>query len=427
MKENFRRLLTTFEALSDLGPALTSDRDFRETAPLMLGSLLNAVDAREGVLFRFVDKPAMLSSLAARGFASLPDPAVLPLLPKHVHTLARMSSPRVLGEDWTEYLSSNGNFAPQLLKCIVPLRVGARLVGMVGLGQRGENSGYTMEDMEGLSLMSHYLALGVHNYALSETLAQRVSENLRLMATVHSFYDTTLEAFAAAIDVKHVNIHGHSLRVGRYAAGIGEALGLDHNEVAGLRAAGYLHDVGKVAVDKALFGKPDKLSDAEFREMADHTVVGHQIVHGIQFPWPKVADVVRWHHERSDGTGYPDRLHLDEMTESVRIMAVSDTFDAMTSDRPYRRGMSVGEALAELVKLTPSKFDANAVQALLIQIRRDSVTALNPRPRNGEGVVMPPARPRFLDERLRSIAPPDIDYLAGILNHKVTGGRVYSA
>src|SRR5438046_8784090 len=140
-----------------------------------------------------------------------------------------------------------------------------------------------------------------------------MSEKVKLLASLHGFYDNALEAFATAIDVKHVNIHGHSLRVGRYAAAIGDAMGMDPNEVASLRSAGYLHDIGKVAVDRRLFGKTSALDPDEFREMADHTVVGHQIVSGVEFPWPRVPEIVRWHHERGAGTGYADRLMMVEM------------------------------------------------------------------------------------------------------------------
>jgi hypothetical protein len=98
-KQNFRRLLLTFEALSDLAPALTSDQEFTETAPMMLGSLMDALDAREGVLFRFTDKPAMLASVASRGYSSFPQPAIIPLLPKHVHALGRSPGPRTLDSE----------------------------------------------------------------------------------------------------------------------------------------------------------------------------------------------------------------------------------------------------------------------------------------------------------------------------------------
>jgi putative nucleotidyltransferase with HDIG domain len=253
----------------------------------------------------------------------------------------------------------------------------------------------------------------VHNHVLSESLAHRLTEHLKLLGSVHNFYDTALETFANAIDIKHVNVRGHSLRVGRYSAGIADAMGLDQPEVAGLRAAGYLHDIGKVAVDKRLFAKPAALDEEEFREMADHTVVGHQIVHGVEFPWPKVPEVVRSHHERTDRTGYPDHLAADEIAMPAKITGVADTFDAMTSDRPYRAGLSVGEALSEIVRIAPQKFDNNAVHALLVQVRRDAVG----RKEN-----------RFLDDRMVcNIAPADIDVLASALNHKVMHGRVYSA
>jgi putative nucleotidyltransferase with HDIG domain len=251
----------------------------------------------------------------------------------------------------------------------------------------------------------------MQNHVLSQTLAQRVSENLRLLASLHGFYDTALEAFATAIDVKHVNIHGHSLRVGRYASAIGEAMGMDQNDVAALRSAGYLHDIGKVAVDKRLFGKPSSLDAEEFREMADHTVVGHQIVSGVEFPWPRIPEIVRSHHERGDGSGYPDGLMMDDVAMPVRIIGLADTFDAMTSERPYRESLSVGNTLSEIVRLSPLKFDPNAVHGLLLQIRRDSVGS---------------NRTPFLQDRLAvNIAAADIDQLAATLQHKVTHGRLY--
>ncbi len=411
--ENFRRLLLTFQALSDLGSDMTADADFAERSRTILSSILSAAEAREGVLFEFRDKPAMLASLAAAGYATLPERAVIPLLPRQVHALANLRAPIALSRQVCEnYLSSNGNMAPELLKCIAPLRVSGKLVGMVGLGRRADEAAYGPEDLESVGMLSNYVALAVHNHALSETLAQRVADHVRLLTSVHSFYDNALETFASAIDIKHVVTRGHSLRVGRYAAGIAAGIGMEHSEVAGIRAAGYLHDIGKVVVDKYLFGKPGALNEEEMREMAEHTTVGHQIVQGVEFPWPKIPEVVRSHHERADRSGYPDQLGIDEMCPSSRIVAVADTFDAMISERPYREAKSVGEALSEIVRIAPLKFDTEAVQALLIQVRRDAV-----------------GRPdRFLDDRaFCNIAPSDIDALAAALNHKISHGRIYSA
>jgi putative nucleotidyltransferase with HDIG domain len=411
-KNNFRRLLRTVEAVSDLGPEITAEREFPQTARAMVSALMQAADAREVALFSFSDKPSMLVSIASDGFALMPEPAIIPLLPRHVHALITARGPVVLtSSSYSIFLSSNGNVAPELFRCIAPLKVGGKLVGMAALGRREADALYAAEELDALDLLCNYVALAIQNHTLAQSLAQRVGENLRLMASLHGFYDTALEAFAAAIDVKHINIHGHSLRVGRYAAGIGEAMGMEPGDVAALRSAGYLHDIGKVAVDKRLFGKPSALDPEEFREMADHTIVGHQIVSGVQFPWPRIPEIVRSHHERGDGSGYPDGLVMDDVAMPVRIIGLADTFDAMTSERPYREPLSVGSTLSEIVRLAPQKFDPNAVQGLLLQVRRDAVGS---------------NRAPFLEDRTGlNIAPGDIDQLAASLQHKISHGRMY--
>ena len=409
---NFRRLLRTVEALSDLGPELTGEQEFSETSRRMLSAIIEAAGAREGALFLFSEKPAALTSAAAQGFALLPEPSFIPLLPKHVHALTGLRGPIVLNPStYSVFLSSNGNVAPELFRCLAPLKAAGKLAGVVALGRRPGDAIYEDADLDAMELLCSYVALAVHNHTLTQTVAQRVSENLRLMASLHGFYDNALEAFATAIDVKHVNIHGHSLRVGRYAAAIGEAMGMESGEVAALRSAGYLHDIGKVAVDRRLFGKPSALDPEEFREMADHTVVGHQIVSSVQFPWPKIPEIVRWHHERSDGSGYPDALAADELPMPVRIVGLADTFDAMTSTRPYRQPYSVGAALSELVRMAPQKYDPNVVHALLIQMRRDAIGSNR--------------TPLLADRMTVNIAASDIDHLAATLQHKVSHGKLY--
>ena len=123
-KENFRRLLRTVETLADLGPEMTAERDFSQTAQTMLSALMHAASAREGVLFVFVEKPAMLTSVAAQGFALIPEPSVIPLLPRHVHALGSTQGAVLLAKaSYDNFLSANGNVAPELFKCVAPLRV----------------------------------------------------------------------------------------------------------------------------------------------------------------------------------------------------------------------------------------------------------------------------------------------------------------
>jgi putative nucleotidyltransferase with HDIG domain len=408
---NLKKLLRTVEALADLGPELTADRDFRHTARTMLSAVMEAAGAREAVLFSFGERPSLLTSVDAQGFALLPEPSLIPLLPRHVHTLAAAAGPVLLNSSTSDvFLSSNGNVAPELFKVVCPLKVRGKLVGVIALGRRLGDALYEEEALDAFELLSHYVALAVQNHSLGQTLAQRVSENLRLLASLHGFYDNALEAFATAIDVKHVNIHGHSLRVGRYSQAIGEAMGMDPTEVASLRSAGYLHDIGKVAVDKRLFEKPSKLDAQESREMRDHTVVGHQIVSQVQFPWPQIPEIVRWHHERGDGSGYPDGLHLDEMPQAVRIVALADSFDAMTSERPYRQRMTVGAALQDLIRMSPQKYDAPALQALMIQVRRDAVGT---------------NRIPMLEPDVMNLSATEVDQLASTLQHRISQDRIF--
>jgi len=408
---NFKKLFRTVEALADLGPELTADRDFRQTARAMLAAVMEAAGAREAVLFSFGERPSLLSSVDAQGFALLPEPSLIPLLPRHVHTLTAATGPVLLNSStYDVFLSSDGNVAPELFKCICPLKVRGKLAGVIALGRRPGDAVYEEDALDGFRMLSHFVALAIQNHSLGQTLAQRVSENLRLLASLHGFYDNALEAFATAIDVKHVNIHGHSLRVGRYSQAIGEALGWDTADVASLRSAAYLHDIGMVAVDKRLLGKASELDAEESRDMRDHTIIGHEIVSHVQFPWPQIPEIVRWHHERADGSGYPDGLHGDEIPQAVRIVALAETFDAMISERPYRQRLSVGVALQELIRMAPEKYDPQALQALMIQVRRDAIGT---------------NRLPMLEPEVLNLSATDVDELASTLQHRVNQNKTF--
>jgi putative nucleotidyltransferase with HDIG domain len=413
-RQDFSRLRFTFEALADLGCEMTAERDFIARCESMLGRTMQALDAREGALFIHSERPAMLTSVAAFGFALFPQNAIIPLLPKNARALNRTEPILLTPATCEKYFSVEGNIPPALFQCVAPLRVNGRLVGAVTLGRRNHEGAYGEDELRGLQLLAQPVAMAVQNHVLAHNLQHRIAENLRLLASLHSMYDRTLEAFATAIDVKDPFTRGHSLRVGKYAGLIGEAMGLDPAQVAGLRAAGYLHDVGKVSVDKHIFKKTGTLDTGEFQEMAEHTLVGHKIVAGVEFPWPQIPEVVRSHHERADGSGYPDRLHGDEIPLLVRIIGLADTFDAMTSDRPYRPQHPLSETLSQIVRATPAKYDHEAVLALLVQLRRDSTRT------DGNLAFLDPAVPI-------TMGATDLDQLAADLSYRINNGRAYSA
>ena len=411
------------QVLAELGPVLTGERELSQTAGAALDVVMAAVRAGSGAIFRFNEKPAMLSSIAAAGFVLFPQSAVFPLQPKHVHALTTATGPqRITRERADTFLSSTGNISSVWFRCVVPLKVRGKLIGALLLGERAGGADYAPEMMKQLGDLAPFIALAIHNHQLMMSLEERTAENLKLIASVHSFWDDALAAFAATIDVKSIQMQGHSLRVGRYAAGIAEGLGMGANEVGEMRAAGYLHDIGKVTVDKYIFSKPGALEPVEFKEMADHTILGHRIVSTVQFPWPRIPEVVRSHHERADGSGYPDRLHNDEVSLPVKIVAVADTFDAMLSERPYRKRMSLGETAAQLSWLAPSKLDAEVVHALLVQLRRDAAVLMSP-PRPWASAQEKIRKP-FLDPGVPcDISPTDVDHLVSELNHRINRGR----
>lgn len=404
---------------------MTGERDLHRTAASALEVITTAAGTNSGALFRFQEKPPMLASVAASGFAAFPHTAIFPLLPKHIHALNQaVGAQRLSRERCDTLLSSTGNVSGVWFHCLVPLQVRGKLVGALMLGEREGGADYPAAMLQQLSDVAPFIALAIQNHQLMLTLEERTAENLRLVASAHSFWDEALEAFAATIDVKHIDQHGHSLRVGRYAAGIAEALSLSVKEITEIRAAAYLHDIGKVSVDKHIFTKPGALEPIEFREMSDHTVVGHQIVSAVQFPWEGVPEVVRWHHERADGSGYPDHLHNDEVALPVKIVAVADTFDAMLSDRPYRKRLSLGEVAAQISWLAPNKLDANVVQALLVQLRRDAASLTVPARPWARPIDKP--RKAFLDPAVAcTLSPTDIDLLASELNRRLNGNRSF--
>ncbi len=166
----------------------------------------------------------------------------------------------------------------------------------------------------------------------------------------------TIEALAVAIDAKDNTTHEHLRRVLLYVEAIGVEMKLPEPEMNALRAAGLLHDIGKLAVPEYIISKPGRLTEEEFEKMKIHTVVGAEILERVQFPYP-VVPIVRSHHERWNGTGYPDGLKGTEIPVGARILALVDCFDALASDRQYRRALSPEEAIKVIRQESGKAFD----------------------------------------------------------------------
>ena len=181
------------------------------------------------------------------------------------------------------------------------------------------------------------------------------------MATIHM---NTIESLAIAIDAKDQTTHGHVRRTQIYARQMGTLLKVSEEELQALHAGALLHDIGKLAVPEYILNKPGKLTEAEFAKMKIHPVVGGDILKRVNFPYP-VEDIVRYHHEKWDGSGYPKGLKADAIPLIARIISVVDFYDATRCDRPYRKGMKREESIALLRSMVGSAFDPKVVEIFI--------------------------------------------------------------
>ena len=173
----------------------------------------------------------------------------------------------------------------------------------------------------------------------------------------------TIEALSLAIEAKDYTTHAHLRRVEVYAVEICRDLGATESDLNAIRAAALLHDIGKLAVPEHILSKPGRLTPEEFEKMKIHPIVGSQILDRVEFPYP-VVPIVRSHHEKWDGTGYPDGFKGEEIPIAARILAAVDCFDALTSERPYRRAVSTEEAMKYLRSEAGRSFDPRVVEAI---------------------------------------------------------------
>lgn len=191
-----------------------------------------------------------------------------------------------------------------------------------------------------------------------------ITREKNALARLEEFYQEAIRALVAAVEARDPYTRGHSVRVSRYAVMIGEGLGLTPEQLATLRYAGLLHDIGKLAVEDRVLRKAGPLTPEERQAIKQHPVVGAAIL-GSASSFAALVPAVRHHHERFDGTGYPDGLAGEQIPLEARILAVADAFDAMTSDRPYRPAFAWDVACERLIQGRGTQFDPRAVDTFL--------------------------------------------------------------
>jgi len=197
-----------------------------------------------------------------------------------------------------------------------------------------------------------------------EQIRDAEAERRRHVEEMAEIHMNTIESLAIAIDAKDQTTHGHVRRTQLYATQMGKLFNVSESELRALHAGALLHDIGKLAVPEYILNKPGKLTEAEFAKMKIHPVVGGDILKRVNFPYP-VEDIVRYHHEKWDGSGYPKGLKGESIPLVARIISVVDFYDATRCDRPYRKGMKREESLSLLRSMVGSAFDPKVVEMFI--------------------------------------------------------------
>jgi putative two-component system response regulator len=201
------------------------------------------------------------------------------------------------------------------------------------------------------------LALADQNRELERKVRERTAE-------LNTAFMRTVEVTMTLSEMRDPYTAGHERRVAVIAEAIGAALGFDERRCEGLRVAGQLHDVGKITIPSEILSKPGKLGAAEFELVMGHSQAGFDTLKSVKFPWP-VAQVALQHHERFDGSGYPQGLRGEQIALEARIMGVADVVEAMASHRPYRAGLGIDKALAEIARGLGTAYDPQVAEACL--------------------------------------------------------------
>ena len=366
METNTPKLIHAFEALADLGQEIASTGGFTEMVRTSLHQLLGTLAIRRGAVLACVPGSDKLQCLALWGLGDG--------FPVHLNVTGREREQfpgaglcylaKECNSRFTDFLGRHRTeLQMHRLDLIVPMAARGELSGLVVLGVKASDEPFTEGDTEVIRAMVRHIGVGVYTHRLLGQVEQRAEENRQLYDNMRASYRDTVRAFAAAIDIKDKYTQGHSQRVGKYSEIIARQMGWSEEAVEGIAIAGYLHDIGKLIVERDIINAPYKIDAKASGELNRHPVAGFAILAPIQHPYADIPLTARYHHERLDGKGYPEGLVGDEIPLGARIVTLADCFDAMTTDRPYRRRCSFEDVIRDFRKNTGAQFDSQFVVA----------------------------------------------------------------
>jgi HD-GYP domain-containing protein (c-di-GMP phosphodiesterase class II) len=370
--ENKHTLIHAFGALADLGQAVADRKNFHDTIKTSLHLISGALAIMRGGVARYSRFAHELNLVAARGLGD-EFPLSFSLSYEDERQLFT-SGLNAIGINEARTLPFfqiyNRNIGSRV-ELFVPLVIQGEILGAVFLGEKATGAPYTSYDKDVVTAMARHIAVAIGQRNLMAEIERRAEENRTLYESLRHTYRDTVQAFAAAIDCKDKYTEGHSVRVGKYAEIIAAELGWTHDQVEGAAVAGYLHDVGKLTVERKIINAPYRINAKESAELNKHPAVGFDILTPINHPYADVPLAAKYHHERLDGRGYPDGLVDREIPYIAKIVSLADSFDAMTTDRPYKRRRPAREVVEDLQKNSGGQFAPEIVNAFMRAMLRE--------------------------------------------------------
>jgi HD-GYP domain-containing protein (c-di-GMP phosphodiesterase class II) len=367
MIEERTKLVHAFGALAELGQEVANKNNFQETIRTSLHLISGALGIMRGGVARFSRYGHELNMLAVRGLGD-DFPLSLSLciederqfLTNGLNAI-ETSQARVL----PFFQVYDKSFESRRIELFVPLVIRDEIVGAIFLGEKATGEPYTSYEKEIICAMGRHIGVAVAQRNLMAEIERQTADNRKLFDELRTTYNDTVKAFAAAIDCKDKYTEGHSVRVGRYSEIIAAELEWGNAEVEGAATAGYLHDVGKLTVERKIINAPYRINAKESAELNKHPAVGYEILQPIHHPYTDVPLAAKYHHERLDGRGYPDGLYDRDIPYIAKIVNLADSFDAMTTDRPYKARRQAPDVIEDLKRNAGKQFAPEIVTAFL--------------------------------------------------------------
>lgn len=373
MEPSTQKLIHTFGALADLGQEIAGTGDFSEMVRTSMHLLLGTLALRRGAVVECAgDGPLRCAAIWGLGDRFLSELQIDDVEKEAFlkgdaseFSVKNTATPNVFLNRHREQLVHEG------VELVLPMIVRGEVTGLILLGGKASGEEFSGEDFDTIRAMVRHIGVGIHTHRLLEQLAQRAEENRKLYEDLRAIYRDTVRAFAAAIDIKDKYTQGHSDRVGRYSEIIAREMGWTEEEVEGIQIAGYLHDIGKLIVDRDIINAPYNIDAKNSSELNRHPSAGYEILAPIRHPYADIPLTAKHHHERLDGRGYPDGLTDAQIPMGAKIVSLADSFDAMTTDRPYRRRRSFEDVVRDLRENSGTQFDGKVVAAFARAILKE--------------------------------------------------------